>query len=249
MKNKLKSAKRSSKSPSPSQPKTAQSRAIVRPESDPPCIALFPQGDTSVSEEVIDLSKAEYAALKRAAASPGILMFMANAALEKIGSPDGTGHPPSVGSDCPSCLCLFDGGVGELAGEIPLVGKELPSVVIAAHRQRITVDQFIADAIKEKLGEQTSAQISKQAQVPDRFDIYDEWGLIADRALAVIQDLQDAYWAAVDKKNDLNLSIADGRIGLALDVMHQIQEHKQLVDADHRAELKAFQLSEQRRAA
>ena len=89
MKNKLKSAKRSSKSPSPSQPKTAQSRAIVRPESDPPCIALFPQGDTSVSEEVIDLSKAEYAALKRAAApsGDGILMFMANAALEKIGWP------------------------------------------------------------------------------------------------------------------------------------------------------------------
>ena len=71
------------------QPKTAHSRAGARPESNPPCIALFPQGDTSASEEIIDLSKAEYAALKRAAApsGDGILMFMANAALEKIGWP------------------------------------------------------------------------------------------------------------------------------------------------------------------
>jgi hypothetical protein len=69
------------------QPKTAHSRAGARPESNPPCIALFPQGDTSASEEIIDLSKAEYAALKRAAApsGDGILMFMANAALEQIG--------------------------------------------------------------------------------------------------------------------------------------------------------------------
>src|ERR1017187_8087454 len=71
------------------QPKTAHSRAGARPESNTPCIALFPQGDTSASEEIIDLSKAEYAALKRAAApsGDGILMFMANAALEKIGWP------------------------------------------------------------------------------------------------------------------------------------------------------------------
>src|ERR1035441_5442167 len=89
----------------------------------------------------------------------------------------------------------------------------------------------------------------RQAQVLDRFDIYDQWGLIADKALAVIQDLQAAYWDAIDKENALETSIADGRIGLALDVMHQIQEHKELTEAEHRAELRAFQLSEQRRAA
>ena len=233
------------------QPKTARSRAGDRPASASPCIALSPEGDGGASEEIIHLSKDEYAELKRAAAPTrdGALMFMARAGLEKARWPGGSGHQPTTNSDCPSCLCLFDGGVGESAGEIPLVGKELPSVVIAAHRQRITVDQFIADAIKEKLGEQPSAQISKPAQVQDRFDIYEQWELIADKALAVIQDLQDAYWDAINKKNAFETSIADGRIGLALDVMHQIQEHKELTDAEYRAEMRAFQLSEQRRAA
>jgi hypothetical protein len=69
------------------QPKTAHSRAGARPASTSPSIALFLKSDAGISEEVIDLSKAEYAALKRAAApiGDGILMFMANAALEKIG--------------------------------------------------------------------------------------------------------------------------------------------------------------------
>jgi|ERR1039458_250357 hypothetical protein len=69
--------------------KTAHSRAGARPASTSPSIALFLKGDAGTSEDVIDLSKAEYAALKRAAApsGDGILMFMANAALEKIGWP------------------------------------------------------------------------------------------------------------------------------------------------------------------
>src|ERR1017187_8018937 len=71
------------------QPKTAHRRAGARPASTSPCIALFLKGDAGTSEDVIDLSKAECAALKRAAApsGDGILMFMANAALEKIGWP------------------------------------------------------------------------------------------------------------------------------------------------------------------
>ena len=102
-----------------------------------------------MSGEVIDLSKVEYAALKRAAApsGSGILMFMANVALKKIGA-----APPNPGPEHPSCLCLYEAGVGELAGEIPLVGRQLPKTVIAAFRQGVTVDQFIADAIQEKLG-------------------------------------------------------------------------------------------------
>ncbi len=69
---------------------------------------------------------------------------------------------PRAVSAAPSCLCLFDAGVGELAGEIPLVGKELPYVVIAACRQGITADQFIANAIKEKLRRDSSRCITSQ---------------------------------------------------------------------------------------
>jgi hypothetical protein len=224
--------------------------AVSQSQSSGPCIALFPEGDGEASEGIVNLSNAEFHALKRAAGDdgPGVLMFMANAALEKASPPGRAGHQPTTNSGSPSRLCFFDAGVGELAGQIPLVGKELPSVVVAAYRQRITVDQFIADAIKEKLGEQPSAQISKRAQVPDRCDIYDQWELIADKSLAVIQDLQEAYWNAIDKKDALETSIADGRISLALDVMQQIQEHKELTEAEHRAELRAFPLSEQRPA-
>jgi hypothetical protein len=165
MKNKLKSVRSGSKSASAPQPKTAQSRAIVRPESNPPCIALFPQGDTSVSEEVIGLSKAEYAELKRAArpTRDGVLMFLVRAGLEKARWPSGTGHQPIAGSDSPSGYCIFDRAVGEVVSEIPLAGAQLDSVVVASHQRGITADQFIADAIKEKLGEQPSDQISKRA--------------------------------------------------------------------------------------
>ena len=88
MKSQLKSVRRGSKTAAASQPKTAQSRGLVRPASALPLIALFPEGDGErsggVSSELVDLSQAEYAVLKRAgAASSGILMFMANAALEK----------------------------------------------------------------------------------------------------------------------------------------------------------------------
>ena len=50
------------------------------------------------SEEIIHLSKAESAALKRASAGTGdgVLMFMANAALEKIGQPGATQQPRDV---------------------------------------------------------------------------------------------------------------------------------------------------------
>ena len=102
MKNTLKSAKANSKTTAVPQPKTtpqaAQSRAGDDPEFPSPCIVLFPEGDGGVSEEIIDLSKAEYTALKRAAApaGDGVLMFTANAALEKIGFPaaqDPLKHP------------------------------------------------------------------------------------------------------------------------------------------------------------
>lgn len=61
----------------------------VRPPSISPSIALFLEAGGGLAEEAIDLSQAEYAALQRAAAptDSGVLMFMANLALEKIGWP------------------------------------------------------------------------------------------------------------------------------------------------------------------
>ena len=101
---------------------------------------------------------AEYAALKHAAAptGDGILMFMANAALEKVTQSGEVSLKRAAKQ--PSCLCFYDAGVGELAGEIPLVQHELPEAVIAAYRQRTSVDHFIADAMREKLGKTHGAE-------------------------------------------------------------------------------------------
>src|ERR1035441_9456899 len=58
-----------SRSAAVSQPKTGKVKAGHRPTSVLPNIALFLEDDGGASEEAIHLSKAEYAALKRAAAS------------------------------------------------------------------------------------------------------------------------------------------------------------------------------------
>lgn len=127
-----------SKTAAATQPKTAQSRAIVRPESNLPCIALFPQGDTSVSEEVIDLSKAEYAALKRAAApsGAGILMFMANTALEKAGRPGGT------------ITCILTLPDGREAARVDFPRGVFARIEHAASTQGISLEQFFFNAIR-----------------------------------------------------------------------------------------------------
>ena len=158
------------------QTKNQPARTGNRPASASHAIALFPMGDGSfddigASEEIVDLSKTEYAALKRAAASTrdGVVMFMVRAGLEKARWPGGTRHQPTANSGSPSCLCFFDAGVGELAGQIPLVGKELPSVVVAAYRQRTTVDQFIADAIKEKLSKPVDKSPSSSPALEEGF--------------------------------------------------------------------------------
>src|ERR1035438_1734354 len=171
MKNKLKSVRMGSKSAAASQPQTGKGKAGQRPTSVLPNIALFLEEDGGASEEAIHLSKAEYAELKRAAGPTrdGVLMFMARAGLEKARWPGGPGHQPTANSGSPSCLCFFDAGVGELAGQIPLVGKELPSVVVAAYRQRTTVDQFIADAIKEKLSKPVDKSPSSSPALEEEY--------------------------------------------------------------------------------
>jgi uncharacterized protein (DUF1778 family) len=166
-------AKQNSRPSAAPQLKKARSRAAVRPTSLSPSIVLFQDHDGGVSEEGIDLSVAEYAALKHAAAptGDGILMFMANAALEKVTQSGEVSLKRAAKQ--PSCLCFYPAGVGELIGEIPLVQHELSEVVIAAYHQGITVDQFIADAIKEKLcasrGEQAADQMT--APLPVKFRI------------------------------------------------------------------------------
>jgi hypothetical protein len=65
---------------------------------DGPAIALIPREpngeEGSISSEVIDLSRAEFATLKRAAKAQGhsVLMFLSNAALEKAGQRDVAGQ-------------------------------------------------------------------------------------------------------------------------------------------------------------
>jgi hypothetical protein len=87
MKKQTRILKNGSARASVSQPKTARSRAGDHSDFTLPRLALFAAGGDGAAQEVIDLSKAEYAALKRAAAAAGsgVLMFMANAALGQSG--------------------------------------------------------------------------------------------------------------------------------------------------------------------
>lgn len=156
MKSKLKSVRDGSlKAPGsqPQKPNAAKGRAKDRPKFPPSCIALFVRGDCSLSDEVIDLTKAEYAALKQAAAltGSGILMFMANAALALVGYSGRKAHHTKGISGDASGFCLYDMEVGEVVVKLPQVERELYPMLIAALGQRITVGQFISDAIKEKL--------------------------------------------------------------------------------------------------
>jgi hypothetical protein len=86
------------------------------------------------------------------------------------------------------CLCMYQ--TGQFAGEIPLVGRLLYSVVIAAVRQGISADQFMADAIKEKLvrepGTSTRNPIpSLSAQAPREARL--ELQSVVNKAVAVLR--------------------------------------------------------------
>jgi hypothetical protein len=251
MKNKLKSVRRSSKTAAPSQLKTSQSRADSRPTSPSPSIVLFLERDGGVNEEGIDLSVAEYAALKRAAAptGDGILMFMANAALEKVG--ESGALPVKRGAKQPSCFCFYDGGVGELAGEIPLVGRELGSVVIAACQKRITVDQFIADAIKEKLTKSGDKAPSPSRPIPEAGleTAHDRLSGIVSEALAIIDILSDSYNRAIDNDNEARRMRTEGITWLAYGVTNRLGEQLPLAMSEWIEATRAAQPNAERRAA
>ena len=135
MKNKLKSARSSSKSAAASQSKTAHSRAeVYLPPPAFPSIALFPKGNSGVAGETIGLSKAQYAALKRAFGDDsGILWFMAKAALERTGQPSGAGNTPAPhGTRAPSSTPEESGFItgGIVVNLADTAGNEVGSVKI-----------------------------------------------------------------------------------------------------------------------
>ena len=93
-----------------------------------------------MSEELLDLTKAEYAALKRAAApsSDGILMFMANAALEKI-APSG-GVTLKRAAKQPSCLSFYDGAVAQLTIHRPVKAPALVRVRVQTESPEVVIE-------------------------------------------------------------------------------------------------------------
>jgi hypothetical protein len=171
MKNKLKSVRRGSKTAAASQPKTAQSRAIVRPESNSPCMALFPEGDGGASEEIIHLSKAELAELRRAAAPTrdGVVMFMAKAGLEKARWPGRAGNTPSLHGIIGPSPALKEPVL--LEGAVTFIfkapdGRELERVDFppdvfkriqrAASKEGISLQEFCRTAIRHFIDSQDS---------------------------------------------------------------------------------------------
>jgi hypothetical protein len=163
-----------SKSSRPSavpQSKTARSRAGDRPASASPCIALFPEGDGGASEEIIHLSKAEYAELKRAAAATrdGALMFMAKAGLEKARWPGRAGNTPSLHGIIGPSPALKEPVL--LEGAVTFIfkapdGRELERVDFppdvfkriqrAASKEGISLQEFCRTAIRHFIDSQDS---------------------------------------------------------------------------------------------
>jgi hypothetical protein len=246
-------ARQSSRHSAAPQPKTAQSRAKAPGKSAGPVIALFLEGEEpGMSEELVDLTKAEYAALKNAAGNGNVLMFMANAALEKINHPGGTEGKPQTPHDSPACLCIFDPAAGEVVSAIPLAGRELPGVVIAACRAGITVDQFIADAIREKLIRELGASTSNRVQPSHEEtgeDAHDRLELATSAVVAAVSVLCDAYWDATDTENEYHRRRACGLISLAYHASSQLEKEAPLACSEWLQTLKTARPMAQRRAA
>jgi hypothetical protein len=176
MKNKLRSVRNGSKSAASPQSKTHHGNALDRParKTRPDCntIGILNQGFDGRLERdlagrlfIVAPRNCDYTDVERREMSyDDAVAFVAKhtfwkeprkfLALHGINAPS----PGLKGADC---LCMYQ--VGELAGEIPLVERQLPNTVIAAVRQGVTVDQFIADAIDEKLSRVAGASTPKQA--------------------------------------------------------------------------------------
>jgi len=138
MNKKARILKHSSARAAVSQPKTARSRAGDQLDFPLPSLALFEAGNDMAAVESIDLSKAEYAALKRAAATAGssVLMFMANAALEQSGR-----NAMTV-----TCKFLFKDGSEFASVDFP--GYLFALIERCCSKQGITLAQFCDNAIR-----------------------------------------------------------------------------------------------------
>jgi len=146
-------------------------------------------------------------------------------ASEAPGSITGT-RPAGQGTDKPTGFHFYNADVDELAGEIPLVGKLLPSLVIAACRQHVTVDQFIADAIREKLGPKTGSSILNQETPPPQIGLetaHSRLEICVPSVVTVIDLLCDAYWDAIDKNKQSQTMRANGLINLACHASSQVE--------------------------
>jgi uncharacterized protein (DUF1778 family) len=140
MKNKLKSVRSNSKSAASPQSETAQRKVKVRRETGLPLVALFPEGEQGSldKQELVDLTRAEYAMLQRAAAptGDGIIMFMVNAALEKM-APLGE-----------TVTCVFTLPDGSEVARVDFPREVFSRIERAAAKRGITLEQFFINAIR-----------------------------------------------------------------------------------------------------
>jgi hypothetical protein len=79
----------------------------------------------------------------------------------------GAGHQPTANGDAPSGFCLFDGAVGMEVCKLPLVRAQMDSVVKAVMIRGISVDQFISEAISEKLTRTPGTSARPEAVSPN----------------------------------------------------------------------------------
>jgi hypothetical protein len=109
-----------------------------------PSIGLFTERDGGIAEESIDLSEAEYATLKQSAFIAGseVLMFMANAALEKAGWP-----PKNI-------TCRFIGTDGNELAVVDFPYDVFARIEAAASKLGITLERFINQAISNLIRSQ-----------------------------------------------------------------------------------------------
>jgi hypothetical protein len=114
------------------QSKIQKGRGIVRPSSVSPTIGLFVDIEKDgCADEAIDLSQAEYAALKQAAAATGtgVLMFMANAALGKASRLDQAGRSLKAAAVAPeprlSGMSGLEATIYEAMGLLELLGDRV----------------------------------------------------------------------------------------------------------------------------
>src|ERR1039457_995406 len=128
------------------QSKIQKGGAKARPTPVSPSIALFLEGD-GLSEEIVDLSEAEYAALKRAAGpgGDGILMFMANAALERAVWPSSSN--PSKGGLTAACQ-FPDGNVTNVEFDL----EKRRRIEASLKRSGMTFDHFMQRAVEHFVG-------------------------------------------------------------------------------------------------